>query len=100
MQVMTEVGYQLRNQADFKHKILDDMEMAGVENLADSSVVIRCRFKVLPLEQWGVRREYLKNIKHAFDARGIEIPFPQMSIHPRQSEISQTEIRQTEVSSI
>ncbi len=81
MQVMTEVGQQLRNQEDFKHKILGDMEMAGVENLADSSVVIRCRFKVLPLEQWGVRREYLKNIKQAFDAQGIEIPFPQLSVH-------------------
>ncbi|MES2500066.1 MAG: mechanosensitive ion channel family protein [Pseudomonadota bacterium] len=85
MQVMTEVGDQLRNQAEFKHKILGDMEMAGVENLADSSVVIRCRFKVLPLEQWGVRREYLKNIKHAFDTRGIEIPFPQLSISPRKA---------------
>lgn len=82
MQVMTEVGHQLQNQEEFKYKILGEMEMAGVENLADSSVVIRCRFKVLPLEQWGVRREYLKNIKRAFDARGIEIPFPQMSIHP------------------
>lgn len=81
MQVMVEVGQSLRQQADFKHKILDDMEMAGVENLADSSVLIRCRFKVLPLEQWGVRREYLKNIKKAFDARGIEIPFPQLKIH-------------------
>jgi small-conductance mechanosensitive channel len=81
MQVMIEVGRALRQQADFKYKILDDMEMAGVENLADSSVVIRCRFKVLPLEQWGVRREYLKNIKKAFDARGIEIPFPQLKIH-------------------
>ncbi len=92
MQLMTEVGNQLRNHDDFKHKILGDMEMAGVENLADSSVVIRCRFKVLPLEQWGVRREYLKNIKKAFDERGIEIPFPQISIHPRLSESSQAEM--------
>ncbi len=85
MQLMTEVGHQLRKHDDFKHKILDDMEMAGVENLADSSVVIRCRFKVLPLEQWGVRREYLKNIKKAFDMHGIEIPFPQLSIHPKEA---------------
>jgi len=80
MQVMVEVGQSLRQQEDFKHKILGDMEMAGVENLDDSSVLIRCRFKVLPLEQWGVRREYLKNIKNAFDAHGIEIPFPQLII--------------------
>ncbi len=82
MQVMTKVGQELRADNDFKHKILDDMEMAGVDQLADSSVVIRCRFKVLPLEQWGVRREYFKRVKAAFDERGIEIPFPHLTVYP------------------
>jgi len=44
-------------------------------------VVIRARFKVLPLQQWAVRREYLRRLKRAFDERGIEIPFPQLTIH-------------------
>ncbi|MGJ8618716.1 MAG: mechanosensitive ion channel family protein [Methylophilaceae bacterium] len=81
MQVMTEVGQQLRADKDFKHKILADMEMAGVDQLADSAVVIRCRFKVLPLEQWGVRREYFKRLKAAFDKKGIEIPFPHLTLY-------------------
>lgn len=89
MQIMTEVGQSIREDDAFAHKILDEMEMAGVDNLADSSVIIRCRFKVLPLEQWGIRREYLKRIKKAFDTQGIEIPFPQMTLHPRMPSIAE-----------
>lgn len=79
--VMKEVGQTLRNDDDFKAKILEDLEMAGVEQLADSAVIIRCRFKVLPLEQWGVRREYFKRLKAAFDEKGIEIPFPHLTVY-------------------
>lgn len=83
--VMQRVGEELRHDPQLSPKILEDMEMAGVDQLDDSAVVIRCRFKVLPLEQWGIRREYLKRIKAAFDARGIEIPFPHLTIYPGQN---------------
>jgi len=84
IEVMKRVGAELRQDAQLAPKILDDMEMAGVDQLDVSAVVIRCRFKVLPLEQWGVRREYLKRIKAAFEARGIEIPYPHLTIYPGQ----------------
>ncbi|CAG0960792.1 putative MscS family protein YkuT [Methylophilaceae bacterium] len=71
--VMQAVGANLRTDEAFRFRILDNMEMAGVEQLDISSVVIRCRFKVMPLEQWDVRREFLKRIKEAFDQRGIDI---------------------------
>ena len=35
----------------------------------------------VPLEQWNVRREYLRRLKRAFDDQGIEIPFPQRTVH-------------------
>jgi small-conductance mechanosensitive channel len=81
MEVMREVGGQMRADAVLGPKILDELEMAGVDRLADSAVIIRCRFKVRPLEQWTVRREYLRRIKAAFDARGIEIPFPHLTLY-------------------
>ena len=43
--------------------------------------MLRCRFKVAPLEQWSVRREFLRPQKRAFDARGIEIPFPHLTLY-------------------
>ena len=84
MEVMREVGREMRADAAFAPRLLDDLEVAGVESWGDSAVMIRCRFKCAPLEQWTVRREYLRRLKHAFDARGIEIPFPHLTIYAGQ----------------
>jgi len=76
-EVIKEVGGQLRQDPEFAGKILQDIEILGVNQLADSSVTLRIRMKVVALEQWGVRRQILARLKQAFDAAGIEIPFPQ-----------------------
>ena len=60
------------------------LDIAGVESWGDSAVVIRCRFRTLPIEQWGVKREYLRRLKSAFDAQGIEIPYPHMTVYAGQ----------------
>ncbi len=79
--VMREVGAKMREDEVFGPRILDNLEIAGVEKWDDSAVVVRCRFKVVALEQWGVRREYLRRLKKAFDANGIEIPYPHLTIY-------------------
>ncbi len=71
IKVMKAVGEDLRTDDEFQFRILDNLEVAGIDQLTDTSIVIRCRFKVLPLEQWDVRREYLKRIKAAFDQQGM-----------------------------
>jgi small-conductance mechanosensitive channel len=81
MATMQEVAAEMRLDTAHAARILGDLEMAGVERWADSAVVIRARFKVAPLEQWTVRREYLRRLKNAFDKAGIEIPFPQLMLH-------------------
>jgi len=82
--VMRSVANEIRASEDFGPKIIDDLEIAGVQDLADSSVVIRCRFKTVVLEQWGVRREFLRRLKDAFDAHGIEIPYPHITVYAGQ----------------
>jgi len=84
MRVMQRVAAELRQDEVFGPKIVADLEMAGVDKWADSSVVVRCRFKVLPLEQWNVKREFLRLLKKAFDEEGIEIPFPHLTVYPGQ----------------
>lgn len=81
MSVMRDVGRELRADPAYAEHILDDLELAGVERWADSAVMIRGRFRVAPLQQWNVRRDYLRRLKRAFDAHDIEIPFPQLRIH-------------------
>jgi len=84
MRVMRRVGAELRKDEVFGAKIIADLEMAGVDKWAESSVIVRCRFKVLPLEQWNVKREFLHRLKKAFDEEGIEIPYPHLTVYPGQ----------------
>jgi len=80
--VMREVGRAMRADAQWKGRVADEVEVLGVEKLDNSAVVLRVQLKVVPaVEQQNVKREYLKRIKQAFDERGIEIPFPQVTIH-------------------
>ena len=81
MSLMREVGAAMRLDPTHGTRILGDLEIAGVDRLADHAVVIRARFKVAPLEQWNVRRELLRRLRLAFDRAGIGIPFPQVVFH-------------------
>lgn len=80
MDVMREVSETLRAEATFAAKILEPMEVFGIESFDDSGLVIRARLKTIPIEQWTVGREYRRRLKLAFDARGIEIPLPQRTL--------------------
>jgi moderate conductance mechanosensitive channel len=82
LQVMRETAAALRADPDWSARIAGEMEVIGVDRWADSSVILRARFKVVPpIEQWNVKREYLRRLKKTFDERGIEIPFPQLTLH-------------------
>jgi len=79
--VMRRVAEELQADPAYAPKFLAPVEMVGVERWADSAVILRCRFKVVPIEQWNVRREYLRRAKRAFDEAGIEIPYPHLTLY-------------------
>jgi small conductance mechanosensitive channel len=83
-EVLRATAQAMRADQVFGPRILDDLEIAGVERWDNSAVVIRCRFKVVALEQWSVRREFLRRLKFAFDQAGIEIPFPHLTVYAGQ----------------
>ena len=85
LEVMREVGRGMRADPDWRARILDDVEIVGVERWADSAVILRCRLKVVGIQQWNVRREFLRRLKKAYDARGIEIPFPHLTVYPGEA---------------
>jgi small conductance mechanosensitive channel len=84
MAVMHRVAAEMRQDPEFGPRILQDLEMAGVNDWADSAVMIRARIRCQAQEQFGVRREFLRRLKKAFDAEGIEIPFPHLTIYAGQ----------------
>lgn len=62
-------------------------EVWGVQDLADNEVTIRMVAKVTPAKQWAIERELRARIKAAFDAEGVEIPFPQRTVWVRDDRL-------------
>jgi small conductance mechanosensitive channel len=63
-------------------RILKDPAAAvALGKLADSSVNINVRPWFKSEDYWPVRADLLENVKAAFDANGISIPFPQRDVH-------------------
>ena len=81
IEVIREVGQTLKSDSYFGPLMVDDMEIFGLDNFADSAVVIKGRIKTKPIKQWEVGREFQRRLKKTFDAKGIEIPFPHRSIY-------------------
>jgi small-conductance mechanosensitive channel len=81
VEVIQNVAEELQADPDFKNKILEPLELFGVDQFGDSAVVIKARFKTKPIEQWGVGREFRRRLKKAFDDQGIEIPFPHQTVY-------------------
>ncbi|MDA1098551.1 MAG: mechanosensitive ion channel [Proteobacteria bacterium] len=81
MNVIREVGAEMREDQNFGSMIMEDIEVMGVQSFDDSAVIIRARFKVAPGKQLSIQRAFNRLIKNRFDAEGIEIPFPHRTIY-------------------
>ncbi len=81
MEVLREVGAALQRDPVHGPLVLEPLDILGVDAFADSAVVIKMRMKTAPVEQWRIGRELRRRIKRAFDERGIEIPFPHLSVY-------------------
>ena len=78
--VVRDVARELMQDPDYAAIILEPLEVLGVDAFKASEVTLRFRIKTLPLKQWDVGRELRRRIKKAFDAAGIAIPGPQMTV--------------------
>ena len=71
----------LASDPEWSERIEGEPEVLGVNQLGESGVTIRGRLTTLAAERWAVQREAYRRIKIRFDAEGITIPFPQLTIH-------------------
>lgn len=81
VEIITRVGQSMLDDEEYGSLILEPPEIFGVDQFADSAVVIKGRIKTKPIRQWQVGREFLRRIKLAFDEHNIEIPFPHQTIY-------------------
>ena len=77
---MFEAFDKLMEDGEIARDIIAPLEWHGLNSFGDSAVVVRARIKTVPGKQWGTGRAYNAVLKKVFDARGIEIPFPQQTI--------------------
>jgi small conductance mechanosensitive channel len=68
---------------------LDAPNVQGILAFRDSDILLRVLIKTLPGEQWGMERTLRRMIKERFDAEGIDIPFPQVTLHRPPDEAGQ-----------
>ena len=81
IEVVKQLGDEMMKEEKYQPLILAPLDIMGVDQFGDSAVVIKARFKTLPIQQWTVGREMNRRIKKKFDEVGIEIPFPHRSIY-------------------
>ncbi len=75
---MREIGVQMRAHAEWGPRILDELEVSGIESWSERGITLRARFRVPAVDQGPVRREFLLRLKCIFDE--LKIRHPQMAV--------------------
>lgn len=84
LEVLRDELERFASDGEFSHLVTGAPEVFGVHELGESAVVLRARLTTTPDERWEVRREALKRVKKRFDAEGISIPFPQITLNRKK----------------
>jgi small conductance mechanosensitive channel len=90
IQVIKEVDEDLRNDPEYKDDILEPIEILGLDQFADSAIIIKARTTTKPIKQWRVSREFNRRLKKKFDEKDIEIPFPHITLYPGKDKKGQS----------
>ena len=97
IEILKAVGEEMQADETYGPLIMEPLEVLGLESFGESSVNIRVRLKTLPIKQWMVRREFNRRMKRVFDEKGIEIPFPHVTLYfgvDKQGDAPPARIRQ------
>ncbi len=86
IEVITDETIVLATDPEWGPRLVDEPTVLGVNELADSGVIVRVVMTTDPEHRWAVKREFLRRIKNRFADEGIEIPYPHLTIDSRPDE--------------
>ncbi len=76
--ILQDLGEELKQNKDFKTKILDPIEVLGMDKFDAGSITIICRIKTTPSYLAKVHRTFTLMLKNKFDELGIQMPLGQV----------------------
>jgi small conductance mechanosensitive channel len=79
--LINEIGAEMAKDDLWKDTIIKAPQFLRVNDLGESSIIIKILGETTPLHQWEVTGELRKRILITFRQKGIEIPFPQTVVH-------------------
>lgn len=85
--VINRVGEELAADEYWGKMIKKTPQVLRVDNLGDSGIDIKILGDVQPIKQWDIMGQLRLRLKKAFDAEGIEIPWPHVKLYFGQSQV-------------
>jgi small-conductance mechanosensitive channel len=79
--VIVALAAEMQADAEFGWRILEPIQILGLDQFADSAVIVKARIKTKPIQQWNVMRGFNLRMKRRFDELNIEMPFPHQTIY-------------------
>jgi len=76
VQVLTEIGAAMREEEDFKSRMLGDLQIFGVDQVRPWGVTITGQIVCTDTGRWPVQREFNRRVKLRFQELGIELGAP------------------------
>ena len=81
IEIMNEVGRELKEDITWGKDLITTPEVWRVENLGNSGIDINRVADTVPMRQWALMGELRKRLKDRFDQEGIEIPWPHTKVY-------------------
>jgi small-conductance mechanosensitive channel len=78
--IIKQIGKELQGDPELGPHIIETLKMQGVEQFGEFAIQIRLKMMTKPGEQFVIRRRAYALIKKAFDANGIEIALPTVTV--------------------
>jgi small conductance mechanosensitive channel len=79
-ELMLEAAAAIQADPELGHLVLEDPEVAGIEELTAEGVMLRVLVKTAPSKQWEVARALRAGIRERMSAAGIEMALPRREV--------------------
>ncbi|TWG87198.1 small-conductance mechanosensitive channel [Cupriavidus gilardii J11] len=78
--LMREAGAEIAEDVRYAHQLLSGLDILGLDRFDPNGPVVMAQFKTRPLAQFEITRAFNASIKQKFDAAGIRMATPYMTL--------------------